>query len=86
MVGADDGRGFQLGTSATYKFVGFEGDPGEIEIALSAQYRQRRYELGLQGVIGKDFATTDADGEVHAYVLYRPIPQLRSCRNRGKPR
>jgi len=76
IAGSADGQGFQLGTSATYKFVGFEGDPGEMEVGLSAQYRQRRFELGLQGVVGKDFATTDADGEVHAYALYRVIPQL----------
>jgi hypothetical protein len=76
IFGRTDGQGFQLGTSATYKFVGFEGDPGEMELAVSAQYRQRRFELGLQGVVGKDFATTDADGEVHAYALYRVIPQL----------
>ena len=78
-----NGRGFQLGSSATYKFVGFgssqgvEGqDPGEMEFAVSAQYRQRFYEVGLQAVIGKDFATTDADGEMHAYAVVRPIPQL----------
>jgi hypothetical protein len=76
IVGDTDGRGFQLGTSLTYKFVGFQGDPGEMELAFSGQYRHRRYELGLQAVIGKDFATTDADGEAHAYALYRPIPQL----------
>jgi hypothetical protein len=76
IVGSKDGRGFLLGTSATYKFVGFEGDPGEIELALSAQYRKERYELGLQGVVGKDFASTDADGELHAYALYRPIAEL----------
>jgi hypothetical protein len=76
ILGDRDGRGFQLGTSLTYKFVGFQGDPGEMELAFSGQYRQRRYELGLQGVVGKDFATTDADGEVHAYALYRVIPQL----------
>ncbi len=33
-------------------------------------------ELGLQAVIGTDFATTDADGAAHAYAVYRPIPQL----------
>jgi hypothetical protein len=71
-----DGRGFQLGTSATYKFVGFEGDPGEMELALSAQYRMPRYEVGLQAVAGKDFGSTDSDAEVHAYALYRVIPQL----------
>lgn len=76
IAGRDDGQGFQLGTSATYKFVGFEGDPGEMELAMSAQYRRRQFEVGLQGVVGKDFATTDADGEVHAYALYRVIPQL----------
>ncbi len=77
------GRGFQLGTSATYKFVGFGGngpgnpqDPGEIEYAISAQYRHRYFEVGLQGVIGKDFATTDADSEFHAYAVYRPISAL----------
>src|SRR5271155_2817546 len=66
IFGDRNGRGFQLGSSATYKFVGFgssqgvEGqDPGEMEFAVSAQYRQRVYELGLQGVIGKDFATTE---------------------------
>jgi hypothetical protein len=76
LVGSTDGTGFQLGTSVTYKFVGFEGDPGEMEFALSSQYRARRFEAGLQGVIGKDLATTDADGEVHAYALYRVVPQL----------
>ena len=80
---ATTGRGFQLGSSVTYKFVGFgssqgvEGqDPGEMEFALSAQYRERIYEVGLQGVIGKDFATSDADGEIHAYAVVRPVPQL----------
>lgn len=76
ILGNGDGRGWQLGTSVTYKFVGFEGDPGETEVALSLQYRDVRYEIGLQGVIGKDFATTDADSEFHAYALYRPIPAL----------
>jgi hypothetical protein len=76
LVGDADGRGFQLGTSATYKFVGFEGDPGEMEWAVSAQLRERYWEAGLQAVLGKDFATTDADGEVHAYALVRPIPVL----------
>lgn len=83
LVGAPNGRGFQLGTSVTYKFVGFGGngpgspqDPGEVEFAVSAQYRQRFYELGLQGVAGKDFATTDADSEIHAYAVIRPVPQL----------
>jgi hypothetical protein len=76
LYGDANGRGLQLGTSVTYKFVGFEGDPGEMEFAFSAQYRKLRWEAGIQGVIGKDFATTDADGEVHAYALYRVIPQL----------
>lgn len=76
IIGRPDGRGFLLGASATYKFVGFEGDPGEMEFAVSSQYRGRSFELGLQAVIGKDFATTDADGEAHAYAVYRVIPQL----------
>jgi hypothetical protein len=76
LYGDRDGMGVQLGTSATYKFVGFEGDPGEMEFAFSAQYRRPHWEAGLQGVLGKDFATTNADGEVHAYALYRPIPEL----------
>jgi hypothetical protein len=76
LVGNADGQGFQLGTSVTYKFVGFEGDPGEMELAFSAQYRLPRFEAGLQAVIGKDFATTDADAEGHAYLLYRIVPQL----------
>ena len=76
ILGDADGRGFQLGTSATYKFVGFEGDPGEMEWAVSAQLRERYWEAGLQAVLGKDFATTDADAEAHAYVLVRPIPVL----------
>jgi hypothetical protein len=76
ILGAPDGMGFQLGTSVTYKFVGFEGDAGEMEFAVSSQYRHRRFEVGLQGVIGKDFATTAADGEMHAYAIYRVIPKL----------
>lgn len=76
VLGDSNGRGVQLGTSLTYKFIGFQGDPGEMELAFSAQYRQRLYEIGLQGVVGKDFATTDADGEIHAYALYRPIPEF----------
>ena len=76
IYGDASGQGFQLGTSATYKFVGFEGDPGEMELALSGQYRTHRFELGLQGVVGKDFATTSSDGELHAYALYRVLPQL----------
>ena len=76
ILGRADGQGFQLGTSVTYKFVGFEGDPGEGELGLSAQYRERLFEAGLQGVAGKDFASTSADAEAHAYALVRPIPQL----------
>jgi hypothetical protein len=77
LAGAADGRGFQLGTSLTYKFVGFEGDPGEIEPGISAQYRAARYELGLQGVLGQDFGdSSHHDGELHAYVVYRIIPEL----------
>jgi hypothetical protein len=76
IFGDSGGKGFQLGTSATYKFVGFEGDPGEIELALSGQYRADRFEAGLQAVIGKDFATTDADAEAHAYALVRVVPEL----------
>jgi hypothetical protein len=60
----------------TYKFVGFEGDPGEMELALSAQYRMPRYEAGIQAVAGKDFGSTDADVEGHLYALYRVIPQF----------
>ncbi len=77
LLGAPDGRGFQLGVSTLYKFVGFEGDPGEIEAAVSAQYRARRWELGLQGALGQDFGDpNNHDGEVHAYALVRPVPQL----------
>jgi hypothetical protein len=84
ILGDKDGRGFQLGVSATYKFVGFgtngdvqpTQDPGEVELAVSGQYRQRGYEVGLEAVIGKDFASTDSDGELHAYAALRPIPQL----------
>jgi hypothetical protein len=70
------GQGLGIGTSLTYKFVGFQGDPGEMELALSAQYRQKKYEVGLQAVFGKDFATVDADAEGHAYAIYRIIPEL----------
>jgi hypothetical protein len=76
IFGADSGRGFQMGTSLTYKFVGFQGDPGEMELAISTQYRQLHYELGLQAVVGKDFGSADADTELHAYALYRVVPQL----------
>jgi hypothetical protein len=77
ILGRQDGLGWQLGTSATYKFVGFQGDPGEVELALSLQYRRLRYEVGLQGVIGQDFGDSDNhDGEVHGYAVYRVIPEL----------
>jgi hypothetical protein len=76
ILGTSDGRGFQLGSSVAYKFVGFRGDPGELEVALSSQYRKKRYEVGLQAVLGKDFATTAADTEIHVYALYRVVPQL----------
>jgi hypothetical protein len=76
ILGSREGTGFQVGTSVMYKFVGFRGDPGEMELALSSQYRQKRYEVGLQAVVGKDFGSTDADTEVHAYALYRVVPQL----------
>jgi hypothetical protein len=77
LYGDASGRGLQLGTAAIYKFVGFEGDPGEIELAVSAQYRQARYELGLQGNMGQDFGdSNNHDGEIHAYALLRPIPEL----------
>ncbi|HEY8039692.1 MAG TPA: hypothetical protein VIF15_07855 [Polyangiaceae bacterium] len=77
IAGRDDGMGVQLGTAATYKFVGFEGDPGEMELSLSLQYRQHSYELGLQGVMGQDFGDSNHhDGEVHTYAVYRVIPQL----------
>jgi hypothetical protein len=81
--GNKDGQGLQLGASVAYKFVGFgtnQGmpgqDPGEMELAFQSQYRKSNYELGLEGVVGKDFATVAADGEIHAYAVYRPIPRL----------
>jgi hypothetical protein len=77
IYGRQDGQGLQLGTSLTYKFVGFEGDPGESELMMSAQYRQQHYELGLQGGLGQDFGDVhNHDGEVHGYAVYRFIPQL----------
>lgn len=77
IVGRPDGQGFLLGTSVTYKFVGFEGNPGEAELGLSAQVRQARYELGLQGALGQDFGDSrNHDGELHAYALVRVIPEL----------
>ena len=75
-LGPKDGQGFQLGASLTYKFVGFQGDPGEMELAVSGQYRRPRYEVGLQAVVGKDFASDDADAEAHVYALYRVVPEL----------
>jgi hypothetical protein len=77
IVGSADGQGFQLGTAVIYKFVGFEGDLGEGELAVSLQYRRHRYEVGLEGVIGQDLVdSSHHDGEVHAYALYRFIPEL----------
>ena len=77
ILGNADGQGFQLGTGVTYKFVGFEGDPGEMELAMSAQYRRLRYEVGLQGVVGQDFGDSrNHDGEIHAYAVYKVIPRL----------
>jgi hypothetical protein len=76
ILGDVNGQGWQLGASVTYKFVGFQGDPGEMEWSVSTQYRHRLFEVGFQAVIGKDFATTDADGELHVYAVVRPIPQL----------
>lgn len=81
--GDKNGQGLQLGASVAYKFVGFGNnqgipgqDPGEMELAFQSQYRRPKYEVGLEGVIGKDFASPAADGEVHAYALYRVIPRL----------
>jgi hypothetical protein len=77
VVGSGDGRGLQFGVGATYKFVGFEGDPGEVELGLSLQYRSRLYELGVEAVVGQDLAeTSNRDGEAHLYAVARPIPQL----------
>ena len=77
LLGRDDGYGFQLGTGLVYKFVGFEGDPGELELAVSTQYRHIKYEIGLQAVLGQDLREGDGhDGEIHAYAVYRVIPQL----------
>jgi hypothetical protein len=81
--GDKTGQNLQLGASLTYKFVGFGNnqgmpgqDPGEMEAAFQAQYRKAAYEVGVEGVVGKDFATVAADGEVHAYALYRPVPRF----------
>jgi hypothetical protein len=77
VLGSSDGQGFQLGVGSVYKFVGFEGDPGEIEGHVSAQYRRPRYELGLQAGAGQDFGDSrNHDAEVHAYAVYRVVPQL----------
>jgi hypothetical protein len=52
-------------------------DPGEIESSASLQYGHTRYEAGLQGAFGQDFGDSkNHDGEIHAYALYRVIPQL----------
>ncbi len=77
ILGDSNGRGWQLGSSLTYKFVGFEGDPGELELAASLQYRELHYEFGVQAVLGQDFEDAgDHDAEVHVYAVGRPIPQL----------
>jgi hypothetical protein len=76
LYGEKSGHGLQLGSSVTYKFVGFDGDPGELEVALSSQYRRSTWETGLQVVGGKDFGSSDSDVELHAYGLYRVIPNL----------
>jgi hypothetical protein len=76
IYGDETGRGFQLGGAVTYKFVGFDGDPGEMEGSLSSQYRTRTWEAGLQGVVGKDFGSTDSDVELHAYGMFRIVPNL----------
>jgi hypothetical protein len=76
LYGEKSGYGPQLGSSVTYKFVGFDGDPGELEVALSSQYRQPTWEAGLQVVGGKDFASRDSDVELHAYALYRVIANV----------
>ena len=77
VLGRDDGYGFQLGAGLVYKFVGFEGDPGELELAVSTQYRHIKYEIGLQAVLGQDLREGDGhDGEIHAYAVYRVVPQL----------
>jgi hypothetical protein len=77
LLGDGDGRGWQLGTSAAYKFVGFEGDPGELELASSLQYRAFRYEIGIQVVLGQDLEDAGGhDAELHAYAVYRPVPNL----------
>ena len=77
LLGDTDGRGWQLGTSVTYKFVGFEGDPGELELAGSLQYRAFGYEVGIQAVLGQDLEDAGGhDAELHAYAVYRPIPNL----------
>jgi hypothetical protein len=76
IYGDKGGQGFQLGGAVTYKFVGFDGDPGEMEGSLSSQWRARKWEAGLQGVVGKDFGSTDSDVELHAYGMYRVVPNL----------
>jgi len=77
LLGAADGLGFQLGAGMHYKVVGFNGNPGEIELSVSAQYRQPKYEIGIQGVAGQDLKEGEEhDAEVHAYAVYRVIPEL----------
>jgi hypothetical protein len=76
VYGDANGRGLQLGTSVTYKRVGFGEEPGEVEVAFSSQIRQQRYELGLQAVLGKELEGDGTDAEGHAYALYRVVPEL----------
>jgi hypothetical protein len=77
VLGAADGQGFQLGAGVHYKVVGFGGNPGEAELSVSAQYRHRKYEFGLQAVVGQELEEGDKhDGEMHAYAVYRVIPEL----------
>jgi hypothetical protein len=61
------GRGLQLGVGAVYKFVGFEGDPGEAELVLSAQYPKPTTRSVSKATSGRTSATRETMTE-------RPIP------------
>ena len=76
-LGAANGLGLLGGASLTYKRVGYHGGENEVEASVSMQYRQARYELGLQGTFGQSITNGDErDIEGRVYAALRPVPAL----------
>lgn len=74
-LGRGRDTGLLGGVALTFKANGFRGGEPEAEASVSFQYRQRRFEAGVQGTYGHSLGEeNESDIEARVYVAWRVLP------------